>query len=70
MSALSVPAKAARLTLPRWLPLLLVFVLAMLLRGVLAANPDVSWGALGRRHLGGPGFGALDHARGLDGPGP
>jgi hypothetical protein len=44
MSSVSLQAKAARLTLPRWLPLLLVFALAALLRGVLAANPDVSWG--------------------------
>jgi hypothetical protein len=44
MSSVSLQAKAARLTLPRWLPLLLVFVVAVLLRGVLAANPDVSWG--------------------------
>jgi hypothetical protein len=34
----------ARLALPRWLPLVVVFVLAVLLRQVLVANTDVSWG--------------------------
>jgi hypothetical protein len=44
MSSLSIQAKVARPALPRWLPLLLVFVLAILVRGMLATNPDVSWG--------------------------
>jgi hypothetical protein len=34
---------SARLTLPRWLPLACIFVLAVFLRQVLVANTDVSW---------------------------
>ncbi len=34
---------SARLTLPRWLPLAFIFVLAVVLRHFLVANTDVSW---------------------------
>jgi hypothetical protein len=43
MRALSLPS-TARLTLPRWLPLLLIFVLAVFVRHAVVANTDVSWG--------------------------
>jgi hypothetical protein len=42
MNTLAMPS-SARLTLPRWLPLALLFVLAVFLRHVLVANTDVSW---------------------------
>jgi hypothetical protein len=42
MTTLTMPS-TARLTLPRWLPLACIFVLAVFLRHVLAANSDVSW---------------------------
>lgn len=42
MTTLVMPS-TARLTLPRWLPLALLFVLAVFLRHVLVANTDVSW---------------------------
>jgi hypothetical protein len=42
MTTLAVPS-TARLTLPRWLPLACIFVLAVFLRHVLVANTDVSW---------------------------
>jgi len=34
----------ARMTVPRWLPLVAVFALAACVRGVLDIHPDVSWG--------------------------
>ena len=43
MSSLSLPAKAARLPLPRWLPLLLVLIAAVVLRHFIVPNSDVSW---------------------------
>ena len=43
MSSLALPS-LARLALPRWLPLVVVFILAVFLRQVLVANTDVSWG--------------------------
>ncbi|HXD46338.1 MAG TPA: hypothetical protein VN655_14515 [Pseudolabrys sp.] len=43
MSQLALPA-ARRLALPRWLPLVAVFVLALALRQFTIANTDVSWG--------------------------
>ncbi len=43
MSSLSLPSTATRLPLPRWLPLFLVFVLAIVLRHVAIVNDDVSW---------------------------
>ena len=42
MTTLAMPS-TARLTLPRWLPLACIFVLAVFLRHVLVANTDVSW---------------------------
>jgi hypothetical protein len=42
MSSLSLASTAGRLSLPRWLPLLLVVVLAIVMRHAL--NTDVSWG--------------------------
>ena len=44
MSSVSLAAKAARLSLPRWLPLALVCAVAVLLRHSTDDNPDVSWG--------------------------
>lgn len=44
MTSFSLSAIEARLTLPRWLPFLLVVVLAILLRCVSGTNADVSWG--------------------------
>jgi hypothetical protein len=43
LSSLALPS-LARLALPRWLPLVVVFILAVFLRQVLVANTDVSWG--------------------------
>jgi hypothetical protein len=43
MTLLAVPSSPP-LTLPRWLPLAAVFVLAVVLRHVVVANSDVSWG--------------------------
>jgi hypothetical protein len=43
MSSFALPSPA-RLALPRWLPLVVVFVLAVFLRQILIANTDVSWG--------------------------
>ena len=43
MSSVALPSPA-RLALPRWLPLFVVFVLAALLRQFMVTNTDVSWG--------------------------
>ncbi len=43
VSALSLSATTARLALPRWLPLVLVFALAVVLRCGAITNDDVSW---------------------------
>jgi membrane protein implicated in regulation of membrane protease activity len=43
MSSLSLASAAGRLTLPRWIPLLLVVVLAIVLRHAVAPNLNVSW---------------------------
>jgi hypothetical protein len=43
MTLLAVPSSPP-LTLPRWLPLAAVFVLAVVVRHVVVANSDVSWG--------------------------
>src|SRR5580700_9012905 len=37
-------SRTTRIAVPRWLPLVAVFAFAAGLRGVLVANPDVSWG--------------------------
>ena len=44
MSLLAVPSTVGKLPLPRWLPLLLVVVLAIVIRHTLTTNLDVSWG--------------------------
>ena len=44
MSSLSLPSVAAKLALPRWLPLLVIGVLAVILRHGAIPNCDVSWG--------------------------
>ena len=43
MHSVSLPATAARLLLPRWLPLVLLFLLAVVLRHGATINVDVSW---------------------------
>lgn len=44
MSLFSLSAKTAQPAWPRWLPLLLVFAVAVLFLPFVAVNPDVSWG--------------------------
>ncbi len=43
MTSLPVSARAAPMTLARWVPLLLVLLLAVVLRHFVVANSDVSW---------------------------